>query len=373
MHKNFNIQTILVAPLDWGLGHATRCIPIINVLLKNNYKVIIAATGKQKILLQNEFPTLQIINLKGYNVRYSKYKLLLPFKIAIQIPKILLAIYSEHKWLNNLVKHKKIDCVISDNRYGLFSKTIPCIFISHQLTIKMPFIWLEKFIQKINYYFINQYTSCWVPDVEGDVNIAAELSHPKLLPKISVNYIGILSRFTMPKTPQNYTYHYCIMLSGPEPQRTVLENKLIDEFSKTNKKILFIRGLPNNANELKVNSNFEVRNHLSGNEMAIALLQSEWVICRSGYTTIMEILSLQKKAIVVPTPSQTEQEYLAKNLMQQQWCYAIEQQHFCFKKIENEITQFNYQLPNLPQNNMQQIVPHLLKNISDSFIVNRHE
>jgi uncharacterized protein (TIGR00661 family) len=365
---NFNIQTILVAPLDWGLGHATRCIPIINVLLKNNYKVIIAATGKQKTLLQNEFPGIGIINLKGYNVTYSKYKLLLPFKIAIQIPKIVFSIYSENKWLKHCIQQHKIDCVISDNRYGLFSKTVPCIFISHQLMIKIPFIWLEKIVQKINYFFINQFTACWVPDFEGDRNIAANLSHPNYLPKIPVNYIGILSRFTLHETHQKQKYYFCVMLSGPEPQRTILETKVIEELSKTDKPILFIRGLPNETKPLKLKANFEVKNHLSGIEINQALLQSQFIICRSGYTTVMEIVSLQKKAIVIPTPSQTEQEYLAKNLMLQQWCFAIEQQNFCINILENELQQFQFKLPHLPINSLQQIIPNLLKPISENYL-----
>ncbi|MCU0323584.1 MAG: hypothetical protein MUE72_14305 [Chitinophagaceae bacterium] len=195
MNKNFNIKTVLVAPLDWGLGHATRCIPIIKALLAKDYKVIIAADGKPKTLLQQEFPELFFVQLKGYQIEYSKNKLFLPIKILSQVPKILQAIRYEHQWLKRAILDYNIDLVISDNRFGLNHSTIPCIFITHQLTIQTPFSWLTSWVQKINYNYINRFTTCWIPDVAGKNNMAGILSHPKKLPLIPVEYIGLLSRF----------------------------------------------------------------------------------------------------------------------------------------------------------------------------------
>jgi UDP:flavonoid glycosyltransferase YjiC (YdhE family) len=191
----FNIQKVLIAPLDWGLGHATRCIPIIKALVNNGYTVSIAAEGAQANLLQNEFPNLVILPLKGYRVRYSKSKWALPFRLLWQVPKLLQIIRYERNWLANTIKEHNIDLVISDNRYGLSSKTIPCIFITHQLTIKMPFAWLEKQVQQINYRYINRFTRCWVPDVLGGVTAAGKLSHPASLPNTKIQYTGLLSRF----------------------------------------------------------------------------------------------------------------------------------------------------------------------------------
>ena len=221
MPSNFNIQKVLVAPLDWGLGHATRCIPIIRALLSNGYEVLIGAEGVQAILLQTEFPSLQILPLKGYHVRYSKKSWLFLFKIVMQLPYLQRIIKYEHQWLEKIIKEHSIDLVISDNRFGLSSQTIPCIFITHQLNIKAPFVWMEKILQRINYKYINRFTRCWVPDAAGDNNAGGDLSHPAILPRTEVEYMGLLSRFEIEAIEKKYDY--CILLSGPEPQRTLLE------------------------------------------------------------------------------------------------------------------------------------------------------
>jgi len=361
LNKNFNIQTILIAPLDWGLGHATRCIPIIKALLNNGFTVIIAVSGKQKILLQKEFPNISFIELKGYNISYSKTKSLLPLKIIAQIPKILLAIRYENNWLKKIINQYNIDLVISDNRYGLHNKNIPCVFITHQLTIKMPFLWLEKIAQKINYYYINKFSSCWIPDVKEAKNIAGVLSHPKKLPKVSVHYIGILSRFNK-QDSLPIKFDYCIILSGPEPQRTILEEKILAEINNINATILLVRGKPESNRNFYTAKNITIQNHIPNNELNIAIQQSNFIICRSGYTTVMELLSLNKKAILIPTPGQTEQEYLAKKLMQQQWCYSIKQENFSLQNAINKANNFSYFLPDLTNHSLESNVIALIKN-----------
>lgn len=340
---NFNIQKILVAPLDWGLGHATRNISIIRALLANGYKVVIGAENPQASLLQTEFPTLQILPLKGYRVRYSKSKWGLLFKLLQQLPRLHKFIKEEHDWLTTLIKEHKIDLVISDNRFGLHTKKIPCIFITHQLTVKAPFAWVEKMLQRINYQYINQFNCCWVPDVAGPENVAGILSHPVKLPLTKVQYIGLLSRFHgQPETKQ---YDYCILLSGPEPQRTILEEKILKGFVSLNKKILLVRGKPGSSEVLKVAANVEIKNHLPTPELQRVLMQSEFIVCRSGYTSLMELLSLQKKMILIPTPGQTEQEYLAKKLMDEKYCFSIAQETFDCAKHFAMAHDFQYRLP----------------------------
>ncbi|MBX2931508.1 MAG: glycosyl transferase family 28 [Chitinophagaceae bacterium] len=362
MNKKFNIQTILVAPLDWGLGHATRCIPIIQTLLNNGYTVIIAATGKQKILLQQEFPSITFIELKGYQISYSKSKFFLPLKIITQIPTILSAIRYEHQWLKKVVEQYHIDLVISDNRYGLYHSTKPCVFITHQLTIKMPFYWLEKLVQKINYRFINQFSACWVPDFEGENNLAGVLSHPQKMPTTPVHYIGLLSRFSTQEVSE-IKYDYCIVLSGPEPQRTILEEKILAAIDTVKATILLVRGKPDSQEIFSTPKHITIKNHLANKELNIAMQQSNYIICRSGYTTVMEVLSLQKKSILIPTPGQTEQEYLAKKLMQQQWCYSVEQQYFSLQQIISTAENNEYDLPTLQTNSLATKIAVLLKSL----------
>lgn len=335
-----------MAPLDWGLGHATRCIPIVRALLQNNIQVILAAEGAQAALLKQEFPQLTCLPLTGYRVRYSRSRWLLPLKLLIQLPRLLATIRSEHDWLDVVIDQYQIDLVIADNRYGLNTKKIPCVFITHQLTIKAPSAWLEKRLQKINYRYINRFTACWVPDAAGKENAAGLLSHPANMPKTKVSYIGLLARFQ--KQPSATQFEYCILLSGPEPQRTLLENKILSGLSQVEGRILLVRGKPGSDEILKVPPHVTVKNHLPGNELGLALMQSEYIVSRSGYTTIMELLSLQKKAILIPTPGQTEQEYLAETLQQKQLSFTITQQQFNCQVHLEKAKQFGYISVELP-------------------------
>jgi len=362
LNRNFNIRRILVAPLDWGLGHATRCVPLIKALLQHNYEVIIASDGPQATLLKLEFPQLQFLLLPGYAIRYSRKGWQLPFAMLSQLAKINKAIRREHSWLQDTIKEQKIDLVISDNRFGLYTQQVPCIFITHQLTIKAPFKWLEQRIQQVNYRYINNFTACWVPDFAEEKNIAGVLSHPQKMPSVPVHYVGLLSRF-MQTTSTTLQYHYCFLLSGPEPQRTLLENKILRYARNVKGNCLLVRGKPGSTDELHVPSNVTVQNHLSGDALEKAIAQSEYVLSRSGYTTVMEMLSLQKKMILIPTPGQTEQEYLANRLQEQGWCYTTQQQHFDLIKNLEEATHFGYVYPTLATVSLPQLIQQLITDL----------
>lgn len=364
MNKNFNIKTVLIAPLDWGLGHATRCIPIIKALLAKDYKVIVATDGKSKTLLQQEFPELFFVQLKGYQIEYSKNKLFLPIKILSQVPKIVQTIRYEHQWLKKIILVYNIDLVISDNRFGLNHSIIPCIFITHQLTIQTPFSWLTSWVQKINYSYINRFTTCWIPDVAGKNNMAGVLSHPKKLPSIPVEYIGLLSRFQQIANNQ-MQYKICVLISGPEPQRTIFENTIFNNIAAFKEKIIVLRGLPNTIQSLPSTQNCTVHNHLAGDTLEQILQQSEYIICRSGYTSLMELLTLQKKCIVVPTPGQTEQEFLAHSLNKQGWCFSESQHKFNLIESYTKAQQFNYCLPQFEVTKLQKLIPQLVEKLNN--------
>jgi uncharacterized protein (TIGR00661 family) len=314
--SNFNTADrrprVLVAPLDWGLGHATRCIPIIFKLLQENCDVIIAAEGGGKTILQREFPALHFIHLQGYRVSYSAKRSMLPVKLLLQFPKIISRVYAEKRWLKKIVEELRIDAVISDNRMGLHHALIPCIYITHQLRILTGNSFTERIAQRIHYHFINRFTACWVPDVAGEKNLAGLLAHPSILPKVPVKYIGPLSRFK--KNHAQFKYDACIILSGPEPQRTIFEKKVVQGLQQTKAQVFLVRGLPQKTTALTVPVNVAFADHLPSNELNDLVLQSAIVICRSGYSSIMDLVKLDKKALLVPTPGQTEQEYLARYL-----------------------------------------------------------
>ncbi|HEY6976976.1 MAG TPA: glycosyltransferase [Chitinophagaceae bacterium] len=350
MQQLFIHKKVLIAPLDWGLGHTTRCIPLIKYLQQIGCEVIVASHGAQLILLQQEFPGVNTAQLKGYNVYYSKFKRWLPLKILLQTPKILLRVYREHKWLQKAIRHFKIDIVISDNRYGLYTKQIPCIFITHQLQVKVANTWLESLIQKINYSYIDRYTECWIPDLKGKLNVAGLLSHPLKTPSVPVKYIGILSRFAREEDSEK-KYDYLFIMSGPEPQRTIFEKAVLKILFKLSGTIIIIRGKPGEQKLPLVPDNCTVVNHFTTKQFQEVLSKSEMIISRSGYTTIMEILSLQKKSILIPTPGQTEQEYLALHLMEQQWCYCCKQDENLLSHIYKAKT-FQYNFPSLDESSL---------------------
>ena len=357
--QNITNKKILISPLDWGLGHSTRCISIIRLLLDNAYSVSVACNPIQKSLLQQEFNNIEFIELKGYNISYSKNEKLFPLKLIAQLPKIAMRIISEHRWLQKTIDRYKIDIVISDNRYGLFTKKVPCVFITHQLTIKAPFAWLENLLQRINYSYINRFTQCWVPDYAGSNNIAGLLSHPGKLPSVPVHYIGPLARFVKNETVKP-RYRFCVLLSGPEPQRTLLENIILKQLHDVPEGCLLVRGKLDAAPIQPSSPKVTTSNHLSGLSLQEAILSSEIIITRSGYTSVMELLALQKKSILIPTPGQTEQEYLGKQLMRQQWALCINQNEFDLKDALMAAAQFDYQLPSSPKSNLEMFLKEAL-------------
>jgi uncharacterized protein (TIGR00661 family) len=361
LNKDIVHKNILIAPLDWGLGHATRCVVIIRYLQTLNCNITVAAPGKIKSLLQNEFPSLHFLELPGYQISYSRFKRLLPLKILIQIPKILKIIRFENKWLSRLLLTSKFDLIISDNRFGFYSQITPSVFITHQLQIKSNFLWLDKKLQRLNYNYINLFKECWVPDFNGNLNIADQLSHPQKMPAIPVKYIGALSRFS--KTENKIIqFKWMAIISGPEPQRSIFEKKIFEVASKTNDKFMIVRGLPGNTkNEFQL-PNCKVFNHLNTIDMQSAIETSEFIISRCGYTTVMEILSLQKKSVFIPTPGQTEQEYLAQHLLQQKWSYTFNQKDDFVKQLANAKS-FSYQLPQFNMNEYKHVIESFITSL----------
>lgn len=348
---------ILIAPLEWGLGHATRCIPIINELCKQKCEVYIAAEGATFYLLKKEFPALNFLPLMGYRMKYSRNKYFLPWKIVVQFPKIVFTIYKEHQWLKKMVKQNNIDAVISDNRFGMYHKKIPSVYITHQLLIKTGNTFTERIAQRIHNFFIKKYTECWVPDFEV-MGLAGELSHPEKLPK-KIKYIGALSRFELEEAEKKYDL--LISISGPEPQRTIFEDQILNELRSYQGKILFMRGLPENNEALKfVNPSVEIKNHLYAKQLNEAILQSQLILSRCGYTTVMDLVKLQKKAILVPTPGQTEQEYLATYLMANKMFYTIPQKDFVLQNALTDVESFYF---SHPEYNMDQY-----KNVIKQFV-----
>ena len=354
---------VLVAPLDWGLGHATRCIPIINELLVLGCEVLIAANGATKDLLQIEFPSLMFLSLRGYTIKYSRNSFWLPAKLLIQLPKLFLGIFRENRWLQGIVQKHQVTMVISDNRPGMYHKTVPCIYITHQLHIITGHPFTEWMTNKIHDHFIKRYTECWVPDAEDKNGLAGKLSHPTHMPGITVKYMGPLSRFVIKEEERKY--ELLILLSGPEPQRTIFEQLLLKELVKYEGTALLVRGLPGQFHEnLAIPENLEIKEHLAAVDLNKAINQSGLVICRCGYTSIMDLICLGKRAILIPTPGQTEQEYLGGYLGHKKLFYSALQRRFSLQKALREEENYLYDTVHLNRDGYKLVIKSFLKSHS---------
>jgi predicted glycosyltransferase len=327
-------KKILVAPLDWGLGHATRCIPIIRILLEKGFEVCIATSGLALPLLKQEFPQLAFFELPSYQAQYSA-RLPLMLKVFLQSPYFLHVIQQEHRIVKKLVSEQNIDVILSDNRYGCYCKGTKNIFITHQLTLLMPpaFRWLQGFVNFFNHRLILKFDSCWVPDFKSNP-VTGSLTQAVGL---RTTFIGMLSRFHKREGVSGTKYDLLVLLSGPEPQRSLLENLVLRQLKEYTGKVLLVRGLPDTHEKLK---GIENVNHLTSRELQVALEASSLVLSRSGYTTIMDLYYLEKKAIFIPTPGQTEQEYLAKQLMEKRIAFSMVQKNFNLMKAMDAAKDF---------------------------------
>jgi uncharacterized protein (TIGR00661 family) len=300
-------RNILVAPLNWGLGHATRCIPIIRELEKNGFTPIIASDGVALKILEKEFPHLRALNLPSYEIEYAKNGADFKWKLIKNSPKMIDAIFTEKKIVKKWIKEHDIHGIISDNRLGVYSKKVPSVFITHQLNVLSgKTTWISS---KLHQHFIKKFSECWVPDIEKQPNLTGKLGHLKKN-KLNLTYLGPLSRLEKKNLPVKYDL--MVILSGPEPQRTFLEQKLKKEVQQFDGRVIFIKGIVEPEQKIVQDKNVTYYNFMASEEIETAFNESEIVLCRSGYTTVMDLAKLQKKAFFIPTPGQFEQEYLAK-------------------------------------------------------------
>lgn len=319
MPKASPIKRVLITPLDWGLGHATRCIPIINEFLRQECEVQIASSSTALVLLKEEFPGLKFHTVASYNAKYSA-SIPVVIKILEQIPKFMSTIRKEHRQMEKIVQDEGIDLVVSDNRYGCWSSKVKSIFVGHQLTLKPPIF--SAIFNFLHLRVIKRFSACWVPDDEGNQSLAGELA---INANLKSQRVGVLSR--MKWHDSQTRYDLMAILSGPEPHRTIFERIILKELTGLNKKCLVVRGLPGEVARTK-QGDLETVSHLNGKEMNKAILESSLIISRSGYSTIMDMAVLGKKAIFVPTPGQVEQEYLAKELMKKKIAFSMPQDNF---------------------------------------------
>lgn len=300
-----SIKKVFISPLDWGIGHATRCVPIIKTLRDLNCDVIIGSDGPQLDLLRKEFPTVPYLKFPGYKIDYPKNGGM-TWHMIKSFRKLAGKIMIENQYIGEINEMHKLDGIISDNRYGLYNNEIPSAFITHQLNIQAP---IGQFLLKqINSKFINKHNECWVPDIQGKGNLSGKLSQKN--PPENVKYVGPISRLDTYNIGKK-KYEVLVIISGPEPQRTLFQDLIILQLKQLNKSAMVVLGQPDKTIN-KTEDNIEIRSHLDSKQMAEAINASDVIVSRPGYSTIMDLAQFEKKAMFIPTPGQTEQEYLAK-------------------------------------------------------------
>jgi UDP:flavonoid glycosyltransferase YjiC (YdhE family) len=357
---------VLVAPLDWGLGHATRCIPVIRALEAAGCMVWLAADGRQRHLLESEFPHLQVLLLPGYNISYAgRFNFLL---LASQVPGILHSIRSENLWLKEMQAKHGFELIISDNRYGLYHPEVVSVLITHQLQLHLAAPWgiFAGAARQMIYRLINRFSLCWVPDAtDATASLSGKLGHPASMPGVPVRYTGWLTRFGKgTKLPAQPTPYILVVLSGPEPQRTLLEKILINQLSDVPVPTILVRGLPGESAKPVVPSHFEVHNHLPANELEALMQHCKVLIARPGYSTVMDAFALGVRCIFVPTPGQTEQEYLGERLKKSGQAVVYNQDSL---KLEKALIQANKLQPQNLTNKISALGALLQNALTEAF------
>ncbi|MCF1715195.1 hypothetical protein L0U88_11215 [Flavihumibacter sp. RY-1] len=363
--------------MEWGLGHASRCIPILNYLLNNcQADLVVAASGPQAALIRAVFPTLSIVDIPAYSINYHKNRAGTITRLAFSLPHLAQQIRAENRWLLEFARNHPLDAIISDNRYGLWHPKIPSFLITHQLGIKTPFgKSVDALVRKQLYRYIEKFNACWVPDFkEMGQSLAGDLSHPKHFPGIPVEYIGPLTRITsadknaiipdlanlsLPAFQSTITKTFfqfssgksqegrgtaiqlLVVLSGPEPQRSIFEELILKQWAQApGQSLLLVRGLPAEKTVTKLNTeqlipipNAMAVNHLSPAALSQAIANADCILTRSGYSSIMDLLPHHSNCCMVPTPGQTEQEYLAHYLAVKGLIQTQQQHRFSLSSI----------------------------------------
>lgn len=307
MRENLNV---LVAPLNWGLGHATRCIPIINELLSLGKRVFIASDGQALELLRKEFPKLQTLELPSYGITYTAEKENFNWHLMRQIPRFIKIAKEEKQVVDQLITSHQIGLVISDNRLGLHGVNATTVYITHQLKIKAG-AW-SFLATKAHQWLAKRHDFIWVPDYDDVRSLAGLLSKNAIL-KRETTYIGPLSRFAAVSSRPK-TIDLLILLSGPEPLRTDLEKIILSQVEDYNGTVCFIRGLIESKQNKKIDGEITIYNFQTSGELNETIAKSKLVLARSGYSTIMDLHQLNSTCFFIPTPGQKEQEYLAEYL-----------------------------------------------------------
>lgn len=319
---------VLVSPLDWGLGHASRLIPVIRLCIQKGCKVLIGGNGNSLELLKTAFPQLTCISIPAYSIKYYGKGFWLIISMIWQMPLFFLSIRKEHRRVREIIAENNVSLIISDNRYGLYSEKIYSIIITHQVSPVLPFVFgpAEYPLYLVIRRMIGRFDECWIPDFEGRENVSGQLSHRYKTPH-NARFIGLLSRFHLsaegPSFPDNTNYKLVIVLSGPQPALRRITFRLIKQARELQIKTLVAGGLQDDLSFNGGDSNVTFKKHVPADELYHLLRNAEFIVCRAGYSSLMDLVAINRTGLIIPTSGQTEQEYLARYHHSKGTFYAV--------------------------------------------------
>lgn len=371
------------------MGHTTRCVPLIHHILDLGHNLFFAGNAAQQRVISELFgERVSYLHLDGYNVRYSSANRIAQAGLLSQLPRIAATIKQEHDWLQQMAAKLQLHGIISDNRYGLFHSAIPSVIITHQLHVMTGMGSIaDKTVQRLHYKYLNRFSTTWVADVEESPGLAGELSHSNRMPH-NYDYIGLLSRYhtegmlnsqhlwvAPPSLPEGEVRsserfselgrigeRSLILLSGPEPQRTHLSGMLWQQALAYKGDVMFAEGSDNSEQPADIPAHITYHRRLNGKALLDALMWADVVVCRSGYSTLMDLAALGRRAVLIPTPGQTEQEYLAAHLKKRGAWYSAPQQNFDLNAGVNNALSGSYTPPSFPK------AFHLYKQVLDKWL-----
>lgn len=296
-------ERILVSPLNWGLGHVSRTIPIIEALLQNENEVIICCTNAQRELYFSFFPDSIYEDFPGYPFQF-KGKGNWSWDILRHLNKLKHFLNEEQKLVQQLVHKHQATILLSDQRYGFKNKDTKNIIISHQPRLPIS-VW-NVFAHVWNTRLLFDFDELWIPDDQNHT-FAGKLSHSN---HKNTHYLGPVSRFNDFTKYEEFQLEYLAIISGPEPYASQFYKEVVAFLRR--KKVPSAIVIPSSVMIEDKLPSF-IKKHIQPDKRTLELLlqKSNIIISRCGYSTLMDLHFTGHHALLVPTPGQMEQSYLA--------------------------------------------------------------
>ncbi|MBR2197640.1 MAG: glycosyl transferase family 28 [Fibrobacter sp.] len=361
---------VLVAPLDWGLGHATRCVPVIKEFLRQGAQVELAVTDSYAPLYREIFPELKKHTAPSYGIVYPKHGFNMGLWLLKNSAHLNKVIEYEHHYAEEMVRRHDFDILFSDNRFGFYSDKAFSIYMTHQCRIAFPTIF-SKF-EGIGIHWhkkkMGHFDQVWIPDLREAPGYAGAMSHVKNF-AVPVRYAGPLSRFAELEnlseivTAGPKDLGVVAVISGVEPARSTFERKLRELLTQVPGNHVMILGKPGAERKSWTEGNVQFFSHLETTEFARAVSRARWIVSRGGYSTVMDMATLGASCIFVPTPGQYEQVVLSRNLSRAGYAVNIPAGNLSLETLQAAMKS-HVALPKPPtQNLLTPLVQEALKQV----------